>query len=162
MSELREEITEIRIPKNDMEADDCIKCIREAQETKLFWKAYYLEALGKVEESCDLIINNNTQMLREYFDSVPHKRTDTQENYRLPSGKLTLKKQEPEYKREDKQIIAFLKKNGGKFVKVKEEVDWSALKKTLMVVGETAATEDGQVIPGIKVVERPLTFTIEK
>lgn len=162
MSEIREEITEISVPANDMEADDCIKAIREAQETKAFWKAYYDEQFRKVTESCDLIISNNTQMLREYFDTVPHKKTDTQENYRLPSGKLTLKDVEPEYKREDKQIIDFLKKHGGGYIKTKEEVDWSGLKKTLMVVGETAATEDGEIIPGIKVIAKPQNFTIDK
>ena len=35
-------------------------------------------------------------MLGEYFKTVPHKKTKTQEAYQLPSGKLILKKQEPE------------------------------------------------------------------
>ena len=163
MSELIVEVLE-ELPtlENDMQADKCISAIREAQEQKAFWKFYYSEQLKRVNESCDLIIANNTQMLRAYFDTLPHNRTATQQNYRLPSGKLVLKDQEPDYERDDKQIIAFLKKNGGKYIKVKEEVDWSGLKKTLMVIGETAATEGGEIIPGIKVIERPQTFTIEK
>ncbi len=162
MSEVMEIIEELPTPENDMAADECIKAIMKAQETKDFWKAYYSEQLNRVNESCDLIIENNTQMLRAYFDAVPHKQTATQENYRLPSGKLVLKDQEPDYKRDDKLIIEFLKKNGGKYIRTKEEVDWSSLKKTLLVAGETAATEDGKVIPGIKVTARPKTFTIEK
>ena len=166
MSEIRQEVPEnvpvVKIPENDMEADNCIKAIRAAQDTKLFWKSYYLEQYQKVEEACDYDIANATNALRAYFDTVPHKETATQDNYRLPSGKLVLKVQEPEYKRDDKQIIDFLKRHGGRFVKTKEEVDWSNLKKNLLVVGETAADENGEIIPGIKVVARPLAFTIEK
>ena len=43
-----------------------------------------------------------------------------------------------------------------------KELDWSGLKKTIQIAGETAANEDGEIIPGIKVVEREQTFTIEK
>jgi phage host-nuclease inhibitor protein Gam len=170
MSELRqampeelEEITELAPVDGDMEADKLVKAIREAEETKSFWKSYYAEKLKEVNESCDFIIEQNRARLRMYFDSVPHKKTATQEKYPLPSGKLVLKEQEPEYQREDKTIIKFLKENGGeKFVKIKEELDWSGLKKTLMIAGETAADEEGRPIPGIKVKEREKAFTIEK
>ena len=166
MSELRQEIPGnvpvLKIPENDLEADNCIKAIRAAQDTKAFWKAYYDEQYRKVSETCDFDIENATNALRAYFDTVPHNETKTQDNYRLPSGKLVLKVQEPDYKRDDKQIIDFLKKHGGGYIKTKEELDWSGLKKTLMVVGETAANEDGKIIPGLKVIARPLVFMVEK
>ncbi len=169
MSELQMAITEEEnmvelLPvEGDVEADKLIKEIREAQETKSFWKAYYQEKLKEVNESCDLIIDQNTQRLRMYFDSVPHKKTATQEKYPLPSGKLVMKDQEPDYDRDDKAVIKFLKANGGeKFVKVEEKLDWSGLKKTLSILGETAADENGKPIPGIKVIERGRIFSIEK
>ena len=100
MSELKmaipeEETMDLLPVEGDVEADQLIKEIREAEETKVFWKAYYQEKLKEVNESCDLIISNNKQRLRMYFDSVPHKKTDTQEKYPLPSGKLVLTDQEP-------------------------------------------------------------------
>jgi hypothetical protein len=168
MSEVRqavevEELMELAPVEGDMEADKLVKAIRDAEETKAFWKGYYKEKLEEVNASCDLIIEQNRARLRMYFDSVPHKKTATQEKYPLPSGKLVLKDQEPEYQRDDKQIIKFLKENNGeKYIKVKEELDWSGLKKVLMVAGETAADEDGNPIPGIKVIEREKAFTIEK
>ena len=169
MSELKqavEELQGIRIlspVEGDVEADRLIREIREAQETKTFWKAYYQEKQKEVNDSCDLIIEQNTERLRNYFNTVPHKKTQTQEKYPLPSGKLVLKDQEPDYDRDDKAVIKFLKANGGeKFVKVKEELDWSGLKKTLLIAGETAANEDGIPIPGIKVIERDRIFTVEK
>jgi phage host-nuclease inhibitor protein Gam len=169
MSELKmempaeEETVDLLPVEGDIEADQLIKEIREAEETKAFWKSYYQEKLKEVNESCDLIISNNKQRLRMYFDSVPHKKTATQEKYPLPSGKLVLKDQEPDYDRDDKTVINFLKANGGeKYIKIKEELDWSGLKKTLLIAGETAANEDGIPIPGIKVIERDRAFTIEK
>ena len=169
MSELRQampeelEGLELAPVDGDMEADKLVKAIREAEETKIFWKSYYAEKLKEVNDSCDFVIEQNRARLRIYFDSVPHKITATQEKYPLPSGKLVLKDQEPEYQRDDKQIIKFLKENNGeKYIKVKEELDWSGLKKVLMVAGETAADEDGNPIPGIRVIEREKAFTIEK
>lgn len=165
MSELKQlEINEEILPVDgDIEADKLIREIREAEETKAFWKGYYAEKMREVNDSCDLIITGNKQRLRLYFDTVPHKKTDTQEKYPLPSGKLVLKDQEPEYQRDDKTVIKWLKSNGGqKYIKTKEELDWSGLKKTLLIAGETAANEDGLPIPGIKVIERERAFTIDK
>lgn len=169
MSELKmtipeeDEIMDLLPVGGDVEADRLIKEIREAQETKAFWKSYYQEKQKEVNDSCDLIIEQNTERLRMYFDSVPHKKTATQEKYPLPSGKLVMKDQEPDYNRDDKTVIKFLKANGGeRFVKVEEKLDWIGLKKTLSIIGETAADENGTPIPGIKVIERDRAFTIEK
>ena len=169
MSELKQADEELQgigiLPpvEGDVEADRLIREIREAQETKAFWKSYYQEKQKEVNDSCDLIIEQNTERLRMYFDSVPHKKTPTQEKYPLPSGKLVMKDQEPDYKRDDEAVIKFLKANGGeKFVKVEEKLDWNGLKKTLSILGETAADENGKPIPGIKVIERDRAFTIEK
>lgn len=158
--ELFEELPRV---ENDMEADNLVQEIREMEEQKAYWKAYYQQQLKEIEASCDLVINNNTFRLREYFDTLPHKKTATQEKYLLPSGKLVLKNQEPEYEKDEKTVIDFLKANGGeKYIKIKESLDWSALKKTLLIAGETAADENGTPIPGIRVVERDKAFTIEK
>lgn len=168
MSELKvtipEEGTVDLLPvEGDMEANQLVEEIRAMEGTKIFWKSYYQDKLREVNESCDLVISNNKQRLRMYFDTLPHKKTATQEKYPLPSGKLVLKDQEPDFERDDKTVIKFLKANGGeKYIKVKEELDWSGLKKTLLIAGETAADENGNPIPGIKVVERERAFTIEK
>jgi phage host-nuclease inhibitor protein Gam len=93
---------------------------------------------------------------------VPHKVTKTQENYALPSGKLVFKKQQPEYTRDDAALVEWLKENGGEqYVITKESVDWSSLKATLNVVGDTVADKNGQVIPCISVEERPDVFKVE-
>lgn len=166
MSELLKELPEeeegFRVD-DDQKAEWCLQKIRDAESEKDFWKRYYADQLAKVNETCDATIENMKARLRAYFDTVPHKKTKTQENYPLPSGKLVLKHQEPEYERNDSEVIRWLKENGGEsFVKVKESLDWAGLKKTLTVIGETVADEEGQIIPCIKAVERPDAFTVDK
>lgn len=159
MSELREEMFEIT---DDMTAEDCMRMIRERQEEKAKWKEFYEGRIQAVNETCDMDIARLTMALMGYFQMVPHKVTKTQENYALPSGKLALKKQEPEFHRDDNELIEWLKKNGGeKYIKVKESVDWSALKGTLNVMGDTVADVNGNVIPCITAEERPDVFKVE-
>lgn len=166
MSELVKEIPEVEETSrvdDDQKAEECIRAIREAEANREFWKNYYLDQMAKVNATCDNTIEAMKERLRAYFDTVPHNKTKTQENYQLPSGKLVLKQREPEYTRTDSDVIKWLKDNGGKkFVKIKESLDWSGLKKTLTVIGETVADSEGHIIPCIKAVERPDEFTIDK
>lgn len=166
MSELRKETPEEREEGweclNDQDAEWCMSVIRQKQAEKEFWKAYYKKALDSVNATCDESIGRMEMFLHRYFDSVPHKATKTQENYPLPSGKLVFKRQDPEFERDDEMIITFLKENGGgKYIKVKESLDWDGLKKSVTVVGEIVADETGTIIPGIKAVERPDVFKVE-
>ena len=149
--------------RDDQTAEWCLKKIAEAEEEKARWADFYKNQMEKVAQSCDETIETMKGFLREYFDKVPHKVTKTEENYRLPSGKLVLKRQAPTLERDDDALIEYLKENGSeKYIKVRESVDWAALKKSLKIIGETAVDEDGQVIPCIKVIENPDIFTIGK
>ena len=119
--------------------------------------------MARINETCDLTIHNMKEMLRDYFETVPHKVTKTEENYRLPSGKLVMKKLGPEFDYNDTELIEWLKNNKpGQYIKTKESVDWISLKKTLTVVGEIVADDTGEIIPCITVTERPDEFTIGK
>ena len=100
MSELLENFEgELMFPKiqNDDEAEECIQAIKAAEADVVFWKNYYAEALQKIADASQRIIDNNTARLEAYFDTLPHKVAKTQESYPLPSGKLVRKHQDPEY-----------------------------------------------------------------
>lgn len=101
------------------------------------------------------------EQLRQYFETVPHKSTKTQETYKLPSGTLKLKKQNPEYIRDEEKLLIWAKVNNPVHVKVKESVDWVELKKELKFVDDKALTEDGEIVDGITVSERPSVFEID-
>jgi hypothetical protein len=100
--------------------------------------------------------------LAGYFARVPHKSTKTQEQYALPSGKLILKQQQPEFLRNDDILLQWLKDTGRTdHVKVKESPDWAGLKKKLSIQDDKAYDpETGEVVPGVSVQQRPPVFNV--
>ena len=165
MSEVLENLEgEMMFPQiqNDDEAEECIQAIRAAEADVAFWKDYYADALQKIADASQRIIDNNTARLEAYFDTLPHKKTKTQESYPLPSGKLVRKHQDTEFIRNDEELLSWLHENNGeKYIKTKESVDWAGIKKTLSVLGETVVDENGEIIPCIKASERPDVFKVE-
>ena len=157
---------------DDQKAEWCIRKIAEAKKEMMDWIEFYVAQTDKVKDRCERRIQFFEMKLEQYFGSVPHKVTKTQESYQLPSGKLVVKKQAPEYERDDALILAWLKANDeDRFVKTKESVDWAELKKKIDVLQLTAGdeqvaeqvvfTETGEVVPGITVTERPDVFKVE-
>lgn len=148
---------------DDKSAEWCIRKIREAQDEKQRWRDYYAEQQRKIDQEADGTISYFEALLADYFDMVPHKRTKTQESYQLPGGKLVRKQQAPEYQRDEAALLPWLKQNAPELVKVTETPDWAALKKQLVIApdGETVAMEDGEIVPGVKAVQRPEVFKIE-
>lgn len=146
--------------EDDQTAEWALQMIREANEEKAKWKQFYDERYARVCADADFTIANMEALLQTYFGKVPHKKTSTQENYALPSGKLVCKRQEPAYDREDDKITDWLHKTGrNQFVK--ESVDWGELKKTLTKGPGCMVDENGEIVPGITVVDRPDVFKVE-
>lgn len=146
----------------DAKALWALQKIKEARADRDTWVAWYQQKIKEITEQTDFDTMNLERMLGEFFLTVPHKKTKTQESYSLPGGKLILKTQNPEYKRDDKKVIEWLKQNNGsQFVKVKEELDWSGLKAATGTFEGNVVTEDGEVIPGIEVINRDAKFIVE-
>lgn len=127
--------------------------IKELQEQK--------KALVEKAESANGYL---TGKLYDYFQTVkPSTATKTQTTYKLLSGTLVLKKQQPEFVRDETAMVAWAKASAPTFVKVKESVDWAELKKQTTVDGEAVVlAESGEVIPGIKAVQREDVFEVKK
>lgn len=124
--------------------------------------AEYTRKRQKAQEQ----LENKTAYLRsklqEYFATVPHKATKTQETYKLPSGTLKLKYGTPEFIRDETILVDWLKKNGYEDkVKVKETADWAEFKKGITVSFDKVLTADGEVVEGVTAQERPNTFEVE-
>ena len=102
-------------------------------------------------------------LLFAYFSTVPHKATKTQETYKLPSGVLKQKIREPEYKREEADILKWLTEQGlDSLIETKTAPKWAELKKGITANGEQAIyAETGEIIPGVKIVERDPVFVVE-
>jgi phage host-nuclease inhibitor protein Gam len=114
-------------------------------------------------------VNGALQKDAEYFENLlqAYHRMVLEENpkaksIKLPYGTLKARKQEPEYIRDEEKLLTWTKANRPEVVKVKESVDWSALKKTIVsTVGGVAVDDNGQVIEGITVVDRGIKFSVE-
>lgn len=162
MSEILQAQAESFVIDTDAKAEWAMRKIKEARSDRDMWVAWYKAKIAEITEQTDFDTMNLERMLADYFATVPHKKTKTQESYKLPGGKLVLKTQNPEYKRDDKTVIEWLKTNGlAEFVKVKEELDWSSLKDQTAVFEGHVVTGDGEIIPGIDVVDREAKFSVE-
>ena len=122
---------------------------------------FYQEKIKEAKEKHDSKTGYLKGKLMEYFLTVPHKATKTQETYSLPSGKLKLKYPQPEYKRDDATLIKWLKERDmTDYIKTKEEPQWGELKKVTQIAGDKACI-DGEIIDGIQIVERQPEFEVE-
>ena len=101
--------------------------------------------------------------LQTYFDRVDKHVTKTRQTYRLLSGTLVQKKQQPTYKYDSNDLLAWAQDNAPQYIKevTKTSIDWAGLKKSITQNGDQAIyTETGEVLP-ITVRERPDVFMVE-
>ena len=166
MSELIREENHIEpegfVIDTDAKAQWALDKIHEARKDRDMWVKWYTDKIAEIKAQTDFDTMNLERMLAEYFATVPHKKSKTQETYPLKGGKRILKTQNPEYKRDDKTVIDWLKKNNmTEFVKVKEELDWAGLKDKTAALDGNIVTEDGEIVPGIEVVEREPKFMVD-
>ena len=157
---------------NDMKAEWCISKIRRIQqeqkrETEELDRQmrFYLDQKQMITDKANEEVAFFEEMLRGYFnhrvDEGFAKSTKTKVSYKLPTGDLILKHREPEYERIPEVLVEWAKKNRPDCVKVVESTDWAKLKKDLTVSGKVMVTEDGEIVPGIAVVEREDEFVVE-
>ena len=160
---------------NDMKAEWCLNKIRGIRAEQKREKdelqrqmQFYLDQMEIVDKKADENAAFFEEMLKGYFvDRVDEgftKATKTQITYKLPTGVLKLKKQQPsiDYKTHQADTIEWLKQNGfTQFIKTKEELAWSDLKKNVTIQDGAAVTADGEIIPGIEVTEREDVFEVE-
>lgn len=165
MSEYTNELFQI---DNDSKADWAIEKImaENAERDRLIKLAdeRIKELSDKKKELVDKTADKTnylTALLRMYFDTIEPKATKTQSTYKLLSGKLVLKHQQPEYVLDDAQMVSWAKTAAPAYIKVKESINWAELKKQTVVNGETVVLADtGEVIPGAVAKERPDVFEV--
>ena len=148
---------------DDASAEYLLKRIREANaqyERLADWFALQTE---KAKQIRDNTVAWAERGLRAYLDMVPAKKSKTQISYELPGGKLVLKEQQPKFDTKDEELVPWLKANNmTDMIQVKEEAKWGELKKTLTLGpdGRSMMTEDGEIVPGVKVEPREPKFTV--
>ena len=108
-------------------------------------------------------LNNSKEffegLLTEYF--VRQKEVDPKFKISTPYGKVSSRKQQPKWNYEDEKVLNWLKENDTELIRIKEEVNKAELKKKYKIVGNTVVTEDGEIIEGITIEERPDSINIK-
>ena len=100
-------------------------------------------------------------MLAVYYEQAgPTKTTKTQSKRELFSGSLVLKKQQPEFVRDEADMIPWAKQTAPELVRVEEKINWADLKKQITLSGEDVLF-DGEVVPGVKAYARPDQFEVQ-
>jgi len=145
---------------------DKIKCAREdfaKKETVVREKARQMEEwLQKERNKSDRTVGFFLFKLEEFFEKMPKRTTKTQEIIELPSGTLRRKFPTPEICRDDEKLIAWLKDHKMlEFIKTKETPDWGSLRKAVTIKGELAVDENGEIVDGVRAIERPPVFEAE-
>ena len=104
-----------------------------------------------------------TGKLAEYFETVPHKTTKTKASYRLLSGTLTRKFGGASMEKDDDKLVEFLKASGNlEFIKTEEKPKWGEYKKRLEIMGGSVVDkETGEIVDGVKAIEKPDTFSVD-
>ena len=166
IAELMEEGGEFRIT-DDLMADWVVEKINAAREERDRLVSLVQGKIEQLQERRQLYIVNfeeNTSYLRaklmDYFMTVKTQDTKTMKKYKLVSGTLVLKKQQPVYERDEGALLAWAETTAPELVKVKKEVSWADLKKQADVSGDKLLL-DGEIIPGVTVVEREDVFEVQ-
>lgn len=163
-----DEYKEEFIVDTDIKAEWCLKKIAvEKAEAKRYIDVCneairrYQEKINKKNEQLETSVWVLTSKLMNYFDGVEHKKTRTQESYKLPSGTLKIKFSTPQFIQDVEVLRKWVKANAPKRIKTVESVEWGELKKDLTVDGENAITKDGEIVDGIKVEYTEPKFVVE-
>lgn len=151
------------IVDNDQKAEWAARKIREARQDTQKWTEYYERQLSAIRRANEDTEAYFAALLADYFETVPHKATKTQESYSLPSCKLVLKAQQPEFNRDEAVLCDYLDKKGrDDLVKITRRADWAALKKMLKVMEDgTCVDADGEVVEGVQAFIRQPEFKVE-
>ncbi len=148
---------------NDKAAEWCINKIKELRADTVKWTNHYTAQLESVRRTNAESEAYFTGLLAQYFGTVPHKVSKTQESYQLPSAKLVFKQQEPEFDRDDAAICDWLDTVGrDDLVQVKRSPKWADLKKIITITEDgTCVDENGEVIKGLSAAPRAPEFKLQ-
>lgn len=101
--------------------------------------------------------------LFDYFTTVKHKETKTQESYKLLSGSLVMKKASSKIVKDDDILVEYFTDNDmTDFIKVTKSPKWAEYKKRLEINGENVIdTETGEIVDALCVEQSLPKFDVK-
>lgn len=124
------------------------------------------ERLDRQQEVIDQRYENDTSyllfLLGEYFKTVEHKETKTQESYQLLSGKLVFKKPTQKLEQDKGELLKWCQVNAPEYVRTEQSVEWGQIKKCMRIVGESVIYDGtGEIVQGVAITETAGTFDVK-
>lgn len=122
------------------------------------------EQNGRLETN----VNTVTTNLKVYLMRDNQKRVESgkkaRKTVKTPLGNFSLKKQQPQFVKEEKLLMEYAKASGKVNEKTTVSIDWAAIKKESRLVDGKLIDPNGEVVPGVKVVEQDdkATVTLNK
>lgn len=163
------EATEFTIDTDEM-AEWALKKVLAAKKEKERLSALIdaeRESLDRKQEEVDKRFENDTSYLlfklKEYFETVEHKATKTQESYQLLSGKLVFKKPTTKMEQDKETLLEWCKVNAPEYVKTEQSVEWGQIKKCMQIVGDSVIYDaTGEIVSGVAVSEVAGVFDVKE
>ena len=124
------------------------------------------ERLDRAQDDIDKRYEDDTSYLLfklgEYFKTVEHKETKTQESYQLLSGKLVFKKPSQKLEQQEEALLEWCKHNAPEYVRTKQSVEWGQIKKCMKIVGDAVIYDaTGEIVQGVAVSEVAGVFDVK-
>lgn len=101
--------------------------------------------------------NRRTRVLRETEERILglleiYARNSGKKTISLPGGELRLRKQQPQFERDDAVLLEFLRtRELTQYIKAVESPDWRSLKADCQIVGTNVVLPNGEVVEGVTV-----------
>ena len=168
--ELGEEEVNTFTITDDIKADWALKKIAEERKEFERLKAIAEQQMEEIElkiKHLEETTERKTAFLRgclaQYFETVPHKATKTQETYKLLSGSLVFKLPSQKMVKDDEKLLEYFKQNNmNEYIKTKETPAWAEFKKNLSIVDDKVIdTSTGEVVEVVKVEETAGVFDVK-
>lgn len=155
---------------NDKKADWALNIIAEERKEVERLKELAKKQIEEIEMKIKYIEEKSERKtaflkscLAQYFETVPHKSTKTQETYKLLSGSLIFKLPKQNMVKDDTKLLEYLKENKmTEYIKTEEKPVWNEFKKTLSIVdGKVVDTSTGEVVEAVKAEEVAGVFDVK-
>lgn len=108
-------------------------------------------------------VNHYSLLLEAYIrEQVAEQQANgkkAKKSIKLPYGSIALKKQQPEFIKNEDELLEYARQ--AELVKVKETADWAAIKKVSRIHEGKMYDQNGEVVPGVDVVERADKFELK-
>ena len=144
-----------KIKKETQEADRLINLAEEMIKQ-------YQDKISDIRHDLESKTSYFKGQLQQYFETVEHKATKTQETYKLLSGTLKLKHKPAKVVKDDLRLLEYLKDNNySEYIETVEKAKWSELKATLKQVADKYVDENGVVVEGIELQEQASEFIVD-